>query len=133
MKLDPNKDYGDWYWVGHPDAGDTSEISTRRYEVEIHGGIQDEEASYSYDDYCLCELDNKFYLLNTSGCSCPSPTETWGIEIGPVTLEEVRQFILGDHYSGYSVPKRQLAELIALIDRVQLNKYGQFVMPRNEK
>lgn len=37
----------------------------------------DPEASYSYDDYALCELDGEYFLFNTSGCSCPSPDETW--------------------------------------------------------
>jgi hypothetical protein len=40
----------------------------------------DPDASYSYDDYALCELDGAFYLFNTSGCSCPSPNETWCVQ-----------------------------------------------------
>ncbi len=37
----------------------------------------DPNANYDYNDYALCELDGRFWLFNTSGCSCPSPTETW--------------------------------------------------------
>lgn len=32
---------------------------------------------YEYDDDAIYELDGVLYWFNTSGCSCPSPTETW--------------------------------------------------------
>lgn len=38
---------------------------------------EDPHADYSYDDWALCELDGLYYAFNTSGCSCPSPSETW--------------------------------------------------------
>lgn len=34
-------------------------------------------ADYSYDDYALLELNGYYFVINTSGCSCPSPSETW--------------------------------------------------------
>jgi hypothetical protein len=40
---------------------------------------RDPHAFYSYDDYALAELDGAYYAFNTSGCSCPSPDETWGL------------------------------------------------------
>lgn len=40
----------------------------------------DPDADYSYDDYALAELDGVYYIFNTSGCSCPSPDETWELE-----------------------------------------------------
>lgn len=39
----------------------------------------DPHSSYYYDDYALAELDGAYYAFNTSGCSCPSPDETWGL------------------------------------------------------
>ena len=127
MKLDPSKgNYGqEWWWVGHPDApyypcdNPRSYIETmlvkRRYEIEIIGGVQDEEASYSYDDWALCKLDGQYYLLSTSGCSCPSPSETWRLEIGPATLGEIERHVRYGDYDGYTVPKRQEDDFLKLL------------------
>lgn len=38
---------------------------------------EDPAACYSYDDWALVELEGCYYIVNTSGCSCPSPDETW--------------------------------------------------------
>lgn len=122
MRLDPTKgDYDqDCYWVGHPEGGDGDDVSrdliAHRYEIEILGEVTDDEASYSYDDWALCELRGQYYLLATSGCSCPSPSETWRVEKGPATLEEIRRHITEGDYAGYTMPKRQLSDFLAVID-----------------
>lgn len=123
MKLDPAKDRydQDWWWVAHEDGLDRNnprsvELVKRRYEIEIIGGVVDQEASYSYDEMALCKLGNDYYLLSTSGCSCPSPSETWGIEIGPTTLSEIKQHIQSGNYQGYTLPKKQESEFLALIE-----------------
>lgn len=128
MKLNPRDEYGGFSWVAHPDGlrsnynGNTKDTDTeamlvsRRYDLEIIGGVSDEEASYSYDDWALCELDGRYYLLSTSGCSCPSPEETWRLEIGPATLAEIRGHITDGKYAGYTLPARQMDEFLALID-----------------
>lgn len=133
MKLDPSKRWDQpFYWVAHPDCGtgymsgpasrgapvDSPEamLISRRYDIEILGGIDDEDASYYYDEFALCRLDNDYYLLNTAGCSCPSPTETWTVEIGPATLADIAAFVRGGHYSGYTLPKQREAEFLALIE-----------------
>lgn len=38
--------------------------------------------SYGYDDWALIELDGLYYIVNTSGCSCPDPADTWYIVRG---------------------------------------------------
>lgn len=122
MKLIPGKDsFGqNFYWVGHKNAINTSpmmkRLIKRRYDIEIIGGVIDEEASYSYDEFALCELDGAYYLLSTSGCSCPSADETWIIEIGPATLSQISEHIRGGHYDGYTLPKMKEAEFLKLID-----------------
>ncbi len=76
-------------WVGDPECdrpGTLEQIFTeRRTDVKFVVGRCDEEASYSYDDTCVCKLDDSYYILNTSGCSCPSPNETWSVIYGPVS------------------------------------------------
>lgn len=123
MKLDPTKrsyDCEEYHWVAHKNIGASSGsaeefLIQHRYEIEIIGGIQDNTASYSYDDWALCELKGKYYMLSTSGCSCPSPTETWRIEKGPATLTEIRQHILNGDYEGYTMPKKQEQDFIELL------------------
>ena len=119
MKLPPLDSYKDAYWVGHPNC-DTKRpleelLIARRADIELLGTIEDKDASYSYDDFALVRLDADYYLLNTTGCSCPSPSETWHVEIGPATLDEIEAFLLGGHYQGYTVPKRQMDEFLAAL------------------
>ena len=53
---------------------------------------EDPCASYSYDDFALILLDKKYYVVETSGCSCPSPGETWECLFSG-TWEETRDFL----------------------------------------
>lgn len=123
MKLDPNKEHYDqeFGWVAHKRGGSDNTIDkiliSRRLELDIIGGVTDDEASYNYDDWALCKLDNDYYLLSTSGCSCPSPTETWRTEKGPATLLEIRKHVVDGDYDGYTMPKRQLSDFVALLDK----------------
>lgn len=117
-------------WVAHPNglldcsmgnsAKDATDIMkklvARRLDIEILGGVVDEEASYDYDELALIRLDGEFYLLNTSGCSCPSADETWGVPLGPTSLSVVRTFIESGSYSGYTLPKEQVDQFLAIID-----------------
>ena len=125
MKLDSSKQYYDqpYGWVAHPNASPVNEVEKflveNRYKLNILGGVEDEEASYSYDDWALCELEGKYYLLSTSGCSCPSPTETWRVEIGPATIPEIRAYVTSGAYDGYTLPKKQECDFIALLDAVK--------------
>lgn len=123
MKLDSNKSWGDWYWVAHPDARPTDpvekELVKHRYELEIIGGILDKDASYSYDDWALVEWKGNYYLFSTSGCSCPSPSETWRVEMGPITLEGIEKRLAKGEYAGYTVPGKQMDEFLALIQQAK--------------
>jgi hypothetical protein len=132
MRLDPNKEYyeQEFGWVAHPEGTGSyygrsdldnieKEVVARRYELDIIGGISDNDASYSYDDWALAKLDGKYYLFSTSGCSCPSPTETWRIEIGPATLAQVRKHVLDGDYDGYTMPKKQMEDFVALLDKAE--------------
>lgn len=125
FKLGETKDYSDFWWVGHSSCdrrGDVEKLLiSRRADISVIGGVVDETLSYEYDEFALILLDDQYYLLQTSGCSCPSPSETWGVDIGPATLQEIRNFITGGHYEGYTLPKKREADFIALID-AELNR-----------
>jgi hypothetical protein len=127
MKLDFNDKYGPYYWVAHPDANPTDPVEQalckHRYELEIIGGVEDEEADY-YDDFALVEWRGAYYRFQTCGCSCPPPSETWQIDIGPASLDEIKAFLEGGHYSGYSVPKRQMGEFLKLIEEAKRDHHA---------
>lgn len=83
-------DYGEW--IASPDASVQTEaegeLIKRRAEIEVitEGG---KDLSYEYDEFAVIKLDDRFYLLNTCGCSCPSPRETWTIQLGPTDLTSI--------------------------------------------
>lgn len=107
---------GDWIAASNGDlSSGERKLVENRDRIEVWGEIQDAEASYSYDDWALIRLDGDWYLLNTSGCSCPSPDETWGIAHGPCTLDEIETAVKDGDYPGYSVPGRQLDEFLSAI------------------
>lgn len=62
----------------------------RRADIELLGYITDAEADYSYHDFAFIRLDGQWYMLETSGCSCPSPSETWSVKVGPVSASGLR-------------------------------------------
>lgn len=111
-------DDGDW--VAHPGCefpGDRErELIENRKDLIIYGYIEDAEANYSYHDFALVSLYENYYLLSTSGCSCPSPSETWGIDMGPGTLPDLLKTLVDNRASGacYGVTKRQFDEFLAI-------------------
>lgn len=88
--------------------------------LEIHGLIADAEAYYSYEDFALCRLpDGRWAIAHTSGCSCPSPTETWSVCCAG-TAEQIADWLVG--FVGgaeYGMGKSQAAEFLAWIDVVR--------------
>lgn len=118
--MEPRKVTDEYDWIANDRCERASkheqELIDRRDEVEVFGEISDDDASYSYDDWALVRLDDKFYLLQTSGCSCPSPSETWGIAIGPTTLAEVRAHIESGDYDGYTLPVKQADDFKKMFD-----------------
>lgn len=47
--------------------------------VELLAESTDPDACYAYDDFALLKYGETYYVINTCGCSCPDPSETWGI------------------------------------------------------
>lgn len=122
--LDLSNSYGEW--IAHPKCSRPTEheldLIGHRGDILVYAEISDDEASYSYDDFALVKLKTKWYLLNTTGCSCPDPNETWNIQIGPATLKEIREFVSGGNYDGYTVPKKQIDQFLQAIDAAKASK-----------
>lgn len=103
-------------WIGHPDAIDSASsandkyLSAHRSECIVWGMVSGDDACYSYDDWALVELEGKFFLINTAGCSCPSPTETWHVACEPGSLQSQWDHLTTGDYSGWSVPGRQMED-----------------------
>lgn len=82
-----------------PGPGWVTSNKEEQWGARTHGNLSEEEtffvensdraetiaessdpfADYSYDNWALAVLDGKYYVFNTSGCSCPSPSETWSL------------------------------------------------------
>lgn len=116
-------------WIANARGNEYEEnrvLINRRNELVIFGEVNDAEANYSYDDYALVRLDADYYLLSTSGCSCPDPSETWGIACGPSTLAQIREHL---NAATYGPTLRQREEFDAMIacaeaERPQLSSHA---------
>jgi hypothetical protein len=78
-------------WIAHPQGsgGDNDRLIERRAEVLVHAE-HDESESYEYEEYAIVSLGDEWFFLETSGCSCPSPSETWQI-IASGTKQELAE------------------------------------------
>lgn len=118
--LDPEN--WDYDWIANPrcqlrNEPSEAKLIARRSDILVLGEIRDAEASYSYDDWALIKLDSDYYLLSTVGCSCPDPSETWSVQMGPTTLQDIRERLVNGDYNGYTVPGRQMSEFLEAIDK----------------
>ncbi len=52
-------------------------------EVELISFYADENLLYEFDEACVVKFEGMFYLLHTSGCSCPLPEDNAIIYAGP--------------------------------------------------
>ncbi len=109
------------YWIGYPNGekGNEPLIKARMAGTAyLIAFIEDEDASYSFDELGIVfnTADSKFYVVQAAGCSCPSPTETWGIESVHETVEEALLSILNGEYQGYTYSQ---GELVSLMQQVE--------------
>ena len=77
---------------------------------------EDPHASYSYCDWALCELDGRFYAFNTSGCSCPSPSETWELVKHGTCEEMLDWLVMGTNDGQYTISDEAFAEFLRKIE-----------------
>ena len=108
-----------WAWIASQvnDRNDEDQkyLVENRSRIRFLGGIEDEDASYSFDDTAVVELDGVYYLVQAAGCSCPSHEETWGVE-GKGSIAEIRAIITAGDYKGYTYTRGELFRLLAVID-----------------
>lgn len=107
-------------WVGHPRCDNPGELEMEfiknRSKLEVIGGVVDATLSYEYDDFAIVRYKRHLYLLETSGCSCPSPTETWRVIHGPMTKREIIQEIKSGNYRGYTLKPVMEEELLKVVE-----------------
>jgi hypothetical protein len=112
-------------WIGDPDGGvDDSDadnlLKLRRDDLVVWGGADDPDASYSYDETALVSYDTDFYVVQTAGCSCPSPSETWGTSVVG-SLGKIILWFTNGSYQGYTFPpyaKTEIEKAIRLAGRM---------------
>lgn len=107
-----------WGWIATPRYdlnADEKKLADNRERIRFLGGVEDEDASYSFDDAAIVELDGTYYLVQAAGCSCPSHEEQWGVEaVG--TLSDIRKTITDGNYQGYTYNHGELFRLLEIID-----------------
>lgn len=86
----------EWNWIANPKASnptpEAQKLIDNRSKIKVINELNLSE-DYEYDEWALIKLDKNYYVLNTSGCSCPDPNETWGIVFGPGTLSKIKKEI----------------------------------------
>ena len=106
-------------WVAHPAGGSLNpvekELVENRTKLEIIGGVVDDQLSWEYDEFAVVRYQRKLYLFETSGCSCPDPTETWRVT-GPFTKAELLKEIKAGNYGGFTLPEHLEEELKQVVD-----------------
>ncbi len=107
------------YWIadsGCKDPGDPERLLIdRRDDLELIAEIDDPNADYSYDSAAVVKLGTDYYVVGTSGCSCPSPSETWGVYLGPVAKDEAVKYFAEGEYAGCTYPQDVLGPFIDAI------------------
>jgi hypothetical protein len=108
-------------WEGSHAGGTGPEADIVRFyrkDIVRYGSIDDDNSSYSFDDYSLIQIKGHgWFLLNTSGCSCPSPNEMWVVTLHEKTLPKLRKaFEALAAAETYGVIMNQLSQFIELFD-----------------
>ena len=96
----PFDDPTGYWWVGHPRCERPGEkehiLIDNRDKLDFISGVSDPDADYSYDEYAIVKLDGVYFLCQTSGCSCPSPSETWYVYSFGTLEEAVHPIVNGE-------------------------------------
>lgn len=71
-------------------------------EFKVIAFVTDDDASYSFDDLTVIKdlINNKFIIVQTSGCSCPSHEEMAGIMFESYNLSDIIKWVNEGNYSG---------------------------------
>lgn len=87
--------------------------------VQIVEAWDDPDLSYEFDVSDLVRTEAGWYLVNTAGCSCPSYEEVAGLEFGPSSLEDIRDYVVREYASSDDVRdyyKEKRESVLAAID-----------------
>lgn len=110
---------GAGYWIGYPNGekGNEAVIEARKAgTLYLIAFIEDADASYSFDELGIVRIGGKYYVVQASGCSCPSPTETWVVVSEHGSVEDALLSVLNGEYRGYTY---QHGELLSLMQQVE--------------
>jgi hypothetical protein len=101
-------------WVGAGGVSNTDEglLSANRDKVEILAEVSDDNLSYEFDMMAICYLrGHGYFICQATGCSCPSPSETWGVVKRFRTRKQVMKAIEDGEYQGYTLPSYAVEDL----------------------
>jgi hypothetical protein len=103
-------------WVGSAQGGDggpdDSLLIQNRDQVEILAEVDDPNRDYEFDCMAVCYLKGHgYFIVQATGCSCPSPSETWTVVHRFRTKSQVMKAIEDGEYKGYTLPSYAILDL----------------------
>lgn len=105
----------DHSWVGSYATNveaDERLLCENRDKVEILAEVSDDSLSWEFDVLAVCFLrGHGYFICQASGCSCPSPSETWHVVHRFKTKRACLKAIEDGEYEGYTLPSYALADL----------------------
>lgn len=112
----PKKNYAsDHSWVGSysGNIGDDERLlCDNASKVEILAEVSDPNQGWDFDVMAVCFLrGHGYFICQASGCSCPSPSETWGVVHRYKTKRAVMKAIEDGEYQGYTLPAYAVEDL----------------------
>jgi len=120
MDKKPKKFAKDHYWVGDGGNGhsgtdsDEGLLIRNRDKVEIVAEASDQDLSYEFDELAVAYLKGYgYFICQATGCSCPSPSETWCVVKRFKTKKAVIKAIEDGEYQGYTLPDYAAEQLKA--------------------
>jgi hypothetical protein len=87
-------------------------LSANRDKVEILAEVSDDSLSWEFDVMAVCYLrGHGYFICQATSCSCPSPSETWGVVKRFRTRKQVMKAIENGEYQGYTLPSYAIDDL----------------------
>jgi len=102
-------------WVGSytTNVGDDERVlCENRDKVQIVAEASDDSLSWEFDYLAVAYLrGHGYFICQATGCSCPSPSETWGVVKRFKTRKAVMKAIEDGEYQGYTLPSYAIEDL----------------------
>ena len=102
-------------WIGSyatSVGADEKILCDNRDKVQVLAEVDDPNQEWAFDVMAICYLRGQgYFICQASGCSCPSPSETWQVVKRFKTRKQVMKAIEDGEYQGYTLPSYAVEDL----------------------